>query len=236
MPLIGSCQDYPCCSKAESCFRRGGGGAVNKWQNKRQSWFGHPRVALHTHVLQQEPCNASPWLFSVNSALSRPSILPSSLMSQQSLPSQPPTPSPPPANLTLSLLFSVFCRYKVILLFLLEGIRTCNYSTKQIHLKKKDEPCFVHAMLIILLRLYVRRHGWALLKCWPTTFLSTVIPFLLLIHQRLAMKIALEGKMVCILTYSVGVRPLYHSDVSVKSWLVDSKCFLSDHQAGLPKR
>lgn len=39
--------------------------------------------------------DASPWRFSVNSALSRPSILLGCLMSQQSLPHQPLTPPPP---------------------------------------------------------------------------------------------------------------------------------------------
>lgn len=41
------------------------------------------------------------------------------------------------------------------------------------------------------------------------------------------------GKMVCILAYSVAVRPLYHSDTMIKSSLVDTKSFRSDHQAKL---
>lgn len=53
------------------------------------------------------------------------------------------------------------------------------------------------------------------------TFLSTLIPFLLLIRQPPAMKIALHGKMVCILAHSAAVRPLYHSDSLVKSRLVE---------------
>lgn len=42
------------------------------------------------------------------------------------------------------------------------------------------------------------------------------------------------SKMVCILAYSLAVRPLYHSDGLVKSRLVDSKCFLSDQQVTVP--
>lgn len=73
---------------------------------------------------------------------------------------------------------SVYCVLQVNLFFSIiwsyGGIIV--YFTKQSHLKKKDEPCFC-PNFIIPSRLHVRRHGWAHLKCWPATFLSTVIPF-----------------------------------------------------------
>lgn len=50
-------------------------------------------AALHRLVLQQELCDTSSRLYSVNSALSRPSILPCSLMLQQTLSSQLPLPN-----------------------------------------------------------------------------------------------------------------------------------------------
>lgn len=72
------------------------GSEVNKWQSKQsQSQSRAPDTASCRHFLQPGPCDASPLLFSVNSALSGPSILPcSSLMPlQQTLPSPPPSHS-----------------------------------------------------------------------------------------------------------------------------------------------
>lgn len=115
MPLIGSCQDYPSFSVAVFFFLfffswEGWRSEVNKRQNKQsQSWFGPPDTALHRHVLQLGPYDASPWLFSVNSALSRPSILRYSLMSQQSLPSQPPSPTYLYDPSTLYCTYTAFC-------------------------------------------------------------------------------------------------------------------------------
>lgn len=160
---------------------------VNKWQNRQsQSWFGPPDTALHRDVLQLEPYDASLWLFSVNSALSRPSILPSCLMSQQSLPSQPPSPTYLYNPSTL-FCYTVFFSLSVKLEgngCLLNKAKTAPFSHPcQFHwrhfLAKRDEPphCPVFSTLSWV---HVRRlpaHGRAHLKCWPATFLSTLIPF-----------------------------------------------------------
>lgn len=221
---------------------------VNKWQNRQsQSRFGPPDTALHRHVLQLEPYDASPWLFSVNSALSRPSILPSCLMSQQSLRSQPPSPS------YLYNPSTVYCRYTVFFFFsfLWSKGEIAVYFTKQkLHLS-------VASAISLETLSWKERwamplssvHAFVVIACerTPCTWLSTsqmltghfpfhsdsffYCSFTNLREWRLH-----YGKMVCILAYSMAVRPLYHSDGLVKSRLVDCKCFLSDQQARPPVR
>lgn len=177
---------------------------VNKLQNRQsQSWFGPPDTALHRHVLQLELYDASPWLFSVNSALSRTSILPSCLMSQQSLPSQPPPPT------CLYNPSTVSCRYTAYIFVYLwrKGEIAVCFTKQKLHLlfigaispetlcRKERWSILLSRVFTLMLWLYVRRypaHGWAHLKCWPGTFLFKVMTFLWLIRQPPAMKIALR--------------------------------------------
>lgn len=88
MPLIGSCWDYPCCS--EAFFFGSWGLTLTNHKTGRANHGSEPLIRHWTdNVLQLELHDASPWLFSVRLALSRPSILLGCLMSQQSLPCQP---------------------------------------------------------------------------------------------------------------------------------------------------
>lgn len=171
---------------------------VNKWQNRHsQSRFWPPDRAPRRHVLQLEPYDASPWLFSVNSALSRPSILPGCLMSQQSLPSQPHPPPP----------FSAVHWYTVIVTSLI-----WSYREKAVYLT--EQKLYVSPVPATSLEMSSRKERWASsLSCVRDSVLITCettsqhmvehisdadqplsspqwFPFLLPIHQPLAMKIA----------------------------------------------
>lgn len=150
------------------------------------------------NVLQLELHDASPWLFSVKSALSWPSILLGCLMLQQSLPCQPPSPM-------------YVYRVCTSLSWKLEGNSCLLTKAKKFTFHsclpfqdrwcrgKADERSYCGTFMI-LSWLHLRRlpvHGWAHLKCWLTTFLSTLNPLLLLIHQPPEMKIALQRDGVC---------------------------------------
>lgn len=142
------------------CFF-GVGSEVNKWQNRQsQSWFGPPDTALHRHVLQLEPYDASLWLFSVNSALSRPSILLCCLMLQQSLPSQLPSPHLP--------LQFIYCASQVHRWFL----RSQRGNSSLLHKTISTFVSFLSFLGISFCVVWGREMWHPIVPCSPPTILS----------------------------------------------------------------
>lgn len=137
---------------------------ANKWQN----WQSQSRIRPPDTVqyrLQREPCDTSPKLFSVNSALSRLSILPCRLMSQQTLPSQPPT-LPPSSHWHLPWVYCVLEIHLFIFilfvcsrevnrcLFYKTYITPSNYSCHFVKcVWKRDEQLYCSFFLILSWRL-----------------------------------------------------------------------------------
>lgn len=166
---------------------------ANKWQNRQsQSWFRPPDTALHRLVLQLEPCDTSPWLFSVNSALSRPSILPCCLMSQQSLTSQlPPSPA-----FTICTIDTCFFFPRFSLGWMKEGNSCLFYKKQKPHLptvpgtsqKLSQKERWANVLFPLLDLVLMVEH--ILDADRPLSFPQWFV-FLLLIQQPSAMKIAL---------------------------------------------
>lgn len=222
----------------------GGSTQTNKWQNwQSQSWIRPPDTAQRRLVLQQEPCDTSPRLFSVNSALSRLFILPCSLMSQKTLPSQPPTP-PHPLTYTYNE-STVYCRYIFLFDFFFLFSLVWSWEDKSCLLYKVKTSPF-HCSCFFVCFLGGRGLQQICLKERWDSILPLLLDFVLMVEHVSDADWPLSfsqwflfycsfnnlqqwrwhyRKMVCILLHSVAVRPLYHSTTVVKSRLLDSKSF-----------
>lgn len=202
------------------------GSEVNKWQSKQsQSQSRAPDTASCRHFLQPGPCDASPLLFSVNSALSGQSILPSSsLMSLQHLPSLPPSHS----LLHLQYLSIGHCRC-------VRGVYGCQWSVS--FLPCHDiSPLYVIWGAEVQISIVLQTLSTVLSEIWGDSqtmvdhILTADQPFLSLFTDslfyfsipNLSQWRSHYCKMVCIIAaYSVAVRQLYYSCEPVRSSQVE---------------